>query len=143
MIYISEVLGRPIVDAQGERLGSVEDLIASAPSGTPQPKLVALQAQAELVPISAVEELGANPVRLRLPRRELARYVPDADDIFLARALLDKQVIDAGRARAVRVNDVELAAGEVEVHVSRLDCGGAGLLRRLGLGRIAQGLARR
>ena len=143
MLYISEVLGRPIVDAQGDRLGPVEDLIASTASGTPHPKLVALQAQAELVPISAIEEIGANPIRLRLPRAELVCYSPAPEDIFLARALLDKQVIDTRNARAVRVNDVELSADQAGISVTRLDCGGSGLLRRLGLGRIAQGLAGR
>ena len=54
MIYISEVLGRPILDSQGERLGSLEDLVAAAGSATPQPRVVAFQAQGELVPISAV-----------------------------------------------------------------------------------------
>jgi len=143
MLYLSEVLGRPVVDAQGERIGSVEDLIASTGSDTPQPTVVAFQAQAELVPCSAIEAIGANPIRLRLPRQELEHYRPAPQDIFLARALLDKQVIDTRNARAVRVNDVELDTDEADIRVTRLDCGGAGLLRRLGLGRIAQSLAGR
>jgi magnesium transporter len=143
MLYISEVLGRPILDAQGERLGSVEDVLACGSNETPQPRLVALLAQAELVPIAAVAELSANPIRLRVPRHELTRYTPAPEDIFLARTLLDKQVVDTRHARAVRVNDVELAVGETEAYVARIDCGGAGLLRRLGLSRIAQSLAGR
>jgi magnesium transporter len=143
MTYLSELLGRPVVDANGERLGQVEDLVVSFGAGVPQPRVAALKAQLGLVPFSAVAELDASPLRLRWARQEITLYEPAPADFHLARTLLDKHVIDTTRARAVRVNDIELQATDAGVCVSTLDVGGAGLLRRLGLSRIAQRLASR
>ncbi len=138
MTYLSELLRRPIVDADGERLGQVEDLIASADDTSPRPSLVAFKAQGSLFPLAAIVSLEANPLCLRMPREQLTPYAPAPSDLPLAQAVLDKHIIDTDCARTVRVNDVELLADAAGMWVAAVDVGGAGLLRRLGLGRIAQ-----
>jgi len=42
MVYLSDLMGRPIVDLDGDRVGHLEDLIASTLSEMPHPMIVAL-----------------------------------------------------------------------------------------------------
>ena len=52
--------------------------------------------------------------------------------------MLDKQIIDMNGVRVVRVNDLEITRVNDSIFVSNVDIGGAGLLRRLGLGALAR-----
>jgi Mg/Co/Ni transporter MgtE len=81
------------------------------------------------------------PLNKRLP--EIVPYRPAERDLYLARDVLDKQIIDTTGMRVVRVNDVELARVNGLFYVANVDIGGLGLLRRLGLAKMAQGLAGR
>jgi magnesium transporter len=142
-MYLSDVLGRPVVDTDGDRLGTVDDVVANPSAASPLPRVVAVKAQEWLIPYSVIADLNTSPIRVRVPGRELPPYAQIPADLCLKSGLLDRHVIDTRNARAVRVNDVELKDIEGEVCVASVDVGGAGLLRRLGLGRIAQGLLRR
>jgi Mg2+ transporter MgtE len=73
----------------------------------------------------------------------LSHYEPAEDDVFLARDILDKQIIDTNGVRVVRVNDLELARVERQFFVANVDIGGLGLLRRLGLVKVVEWLAHR
>jgi len=54
--------------------------------------------------------------------------------------LLDKQIVDVDGRKVVRINDLELARTAGAIRVVAADIGVAGLLRRLGGGRIAAAL---
>jgi CBS domain-containing protein len=69
---------------------------------------------------------------------EIVAYRPGERDLYLARDVLDKQIIDTSGVRVVRVNDLELARVNGQFYVANVDTGGLGLLRRLGLGTAAQ-----
>ena len=142
MAFVSELLGRPVAEVNGQRIGRLTDLVAS--TGFPHPKIVALvvkRARSQLVvPFSDVAVLIAPAIPLTKSLAEIAAYRPGEHDLYLARDVLDKQIIDTSGVRVVRVNDLELARVNGQFYVANVDTGGLGLLRRLGLGTAAQKL---
>lgn len=147
MAYMSELMGKPVVDVDGERIGRLQDIIASVQGGMPHPAVVALVVKrphgALLVPFSAVVVLTAPAIALSKRLEEIAPYRASEHDLHLARDVLDKQIIDTNGMRVVRVNDLELARVNGHFYVANVDIGGLGLLRRLGLTGLAHRLAGR
>lgn len=151
MLYLSQLLGAPVEDPQGTRIGKITDIIvmrftASSKEqssiltpvsiSTHLPTLV-IEGQEDqhwYVPVEDVEWHG-DTLRLRVPVEQLSTSLvtPSAEDGFivpvsLAQDVLDKQVIDIARKEAVRVNDVCLAD---DWHVLGVDSSTLGLVRRL------------
>ena len=147
MAYMSDLMGKPVADVDGELLGHLEDLIASIRGEMPHPEVVALVVKRSgglvTVPFSDVVVLVAPAISLTKRIKEIVPYQPHEHDLFLARDVLDKQIIDTDGVRVVRVNDLELARVNSHFYVANVDVGGVGLLRRLGLAKPAQSLAKR
>jgi magnesium transporter len=150
MAFVSELLGRPVVEVNGQHIGRLSDLIASVNNGIAHPKVIALAIKTTqrsrpplLVPIRDVAVLFAPAIPLNRAVREIVPYVLAGHDLFLARDILDKQIIDTSGARVVRVNDVEIARVGGGFYVANVDIGTQGLLRRLGLAWLGSWLARR
>jgi magnesium transporter len=95
------------------------------------------------IPFSDVAVLLAPAIALARSLGDVVPYEPGEHDLYLARDMLDKQIIDTNGVRVVRVNDLELARVNGHFYVANVDIGGVGLLRRLGLARIAEKLAGR
>jgi magnesium transporter len=142
MVYLSDLMGRPIVDLDGERVGHLEDLIASTLTEVPHPMIVALMIKRPgglfLVSFSDVVVLLAPTISLSKRLQDIVRYLPGEHDLYLARDVLDKQIIDTDGVRVVRVNDLELARVNGHFYVANVDIGGWGLLRRLGVAQAMQ-----
>lgn len=142
MPYLSDLLGKPVIDINGERVGQLQDLIACVRCEMPHPHIVALQVKRRdgelLIPFADVAVLVAPAIPLTRPIQNIAPYEPGEHDLYLARDVLDKQIIDTDGVRVVRVNDLELARVNGRFYVANVDIGGMGLLRRLGLARLAQ-----
>jgi len=148
MPFISALIGKPVADVNGERIGHLKDLIASLRGKMPHPEVVALLVKQSggstvLVPFSDVAVLVAPAIPLTRCLQEIVPYEPDEHDLYLAQDVLDKQIIDTTGVRVVRVNDLELVRANGHFYVANVDIGQLGLLRRLGLARMAQWLARR
>jgi len=146
MAFLSTLIGKPVTDVNGDPVGHLDDLIATVRSDMPHPIVTALvirrPGQRWVVPISAVAVLIAPAVPLTRTVADLPRYEPGEHDLYLARDVLDKQIIDINGVRVVRVNDLELTRVDHEYYVANVDIGGLGLLRRLGWARLAERLAR-
>ena len=147
MAYMSDLMGRLVADVDGEPVGHLEDLIASIRGEMPHPVIVALAVKRAgvlfLVPFPDVAVLLAPVIPLNKRLQEIAPYQPGEHDLYLARDVLDKQIIDTDGVRVVRVNDLELARVNGHFYVANVDIGGWGLLRRLGLAKPAQTLVGR
>jgi hypothetical protein len=145
MPYMSNLTGKPVADVEGEPIGHLQDLIASSHGGIPHPEIVAVVVKRPggslIVPISDVAVLFAPAIPLTRRLVEIVPYEPSNGDLYLARDVLDKQMIDTDGVRVVRVNDLELMRAHEHFYVANVDIGGMGLLRRLGLAKIAQKLA--
>lgn len=152
MLYLSQLLGAPVEDPQGTRIGKITDIIVMRFTASPAEQssiLTPVSASAHLptlviegqadqhwyVPVEDVE-WHADSLRLRFPVEHLSTRLsvtPSAEDGFmvpisLANDVFDKQVIDIARKEAVRVNDVCLAD---DWHILGVDSSTLGLIRRL------------
>lgn len=155
MAYLSELVGREVRDHRGNLIGSLRDVVILAGNGTAghteqYPRVVALavgqrrKSEPLLIPWEGTEDLAGNRIVLQKPVQ--GPYAPTGNEIYLARDVMDKQVIDTNDYRMVRVNDLELGKIGSDYRVINVDIGGRGLLRRLGLegmgDRIAESIHR-
>jgi CBS domain-containing protein len=138
MEYLSQLIGRPILDLSGERIGSITEVVVT-PS-EPVPVVSALQIKTEdgalFLPYSSIEpNPDSKSLSLRTILSDIQLYNPRPTDFSLVRDVLDKQIVDVHDFRVVRVNDIRLAplqSGE-QLGVVGVDTGLRGILRRLGL----------
>jgi magnesium transporter len=143
MAFVSEMIGKPVTDVDGERIGALKDLLAVSRGKNPHPQITAIvvkgRSAEQVIPISDVAVLLSTAVSLKMRLEEISVHVVVANELWLVRDVLDKQIIDMNGVRVVRVNDLEITRVGAEHYVSNVDISNAGLLRRLGL----SGLARR
>lgn len=134
--YISEIMGKKIYDNYGHLVGRVKDLVAIWNGGYPRVVGIKFAHSTEIIPINRVAEWGSHGVFLHgRPRLEQVRPIA-AQEIFVNRWLLDKQIIDIGGAKVVRVNDIKLRwqtqDSKLAVYLVAVDIGVRGIVRRLG-----------
>jgi len=144
MLFASEFIGKPVADVDGKRIGKLKDLLASHPGDVPHPKLVAIEVKQKgesiFIPMNDVAALISLAIPLKKKISEITPYIPQPDDLHLVRDVLDKQIIDTDGMRVVRVNDLELTRVNGSIYVANVDISGVGLIRRLGLGSLANRL---
>ncbi len=147
MAFLSELIDKQVTDINGGVMGKVADLVASKSSALPHPYISAILVEDKnknwLVSIKDVAVLLAPVIPLNKSLQDIKNYTPKKTDLYLARDVLDKQIIDTNGVRVVRVNDVEIARLENSFFAMNVDVGGMGLLRRLGMARLVQKVARR
>jgi magnesium transporter len=140
--YLSELIGKPVADVDGERIGRLEDVVAANRGGIPHPDVVAIVIKHDgerlIISYADLAVLIAPAIPLNKHLVDLQPYTPQENDLFLVRDVLDKQIIDTNGVRVVRVNDLELTRVNQTVYVANVDAGGIGLLRRFGLSHLAQ-----
>jgi CBS domain-containing protein/sporulation protein YlmC with PRC-barrel domain len=141
--YLSQVLGKPVWDAKGNRLGQCVDvLVAEAETGFPSMRALALRNGKEPKLISAECIAWLSP-SIILGTCEPPLYQVKGDELWLARQVLDRQIVDTEGRRLVRVNDLQLArvaTNGIRYHLAAVDVGTLGLLRRLGVENVAMRL---
>jgi len=134
MLYLSQVLGRPIRDLEGERVATVKDVIVrlGADDHPPVTGLVARYRRRDFfLSRWRVTELNENGVRLNSDILDLRPFVRREAEVLLARDVLDKQLIDVDGKRVVRVNDVQIIETGKDWRVTGADVSLQGLWRRL------------
>jgi CBS domain-containing protein/sporulation protein YlmC with PRC-barrel domain len=143
MPFISQIIGRPVVDSEGEKLGRVEEVLATQGPGMLHPVLVALVVShnKEIIryPFNEIAVLFAPVIPLSHTKDKLPRYQPTGQEVQLIMDVLDKQIIDTNGIRVVRVNDLELARVNGDYYVANVDIGWLGLVRRMGLSKPVEG----
>ncbi len=135
MAYLSELIGRAVRDHRGQTLGRLHDLLILPEEKSEYPRVVALALQngggePKLIAWRGTEDLAGNVIVMQT---EPQTYEESGQEIFLARDVMDKQVIDVEDHRMVRVNDLELGRIGSDYRLINVDIGGRGLLRRLGM----------
>ncbi len=135
MLYLSQVIGRPVRDRKGDPIGKVADLIVAV--GDRYPPLTGLVIETDgrriFLPWSSVESLDISGVRLGTATIDIDKFQQRPDEILLRADLLDKQIVDIDGRKVVRVNDLRLDEVDGAYHLVAVDVGAAGLLRRLGI----------
>jgi magnesium transporter len=151
MLYLSQLLGAPVEEPQGERIGKIIDIeetrtisnisestpVIISPTNAATPPILVIEGNSEHTWYVPVEDVvwHDNILRLRVPTQQLSTQpltssVGDQQVIVisLAQDVLDKQVIDIVRKKAVRVNDVCLRD---DWNILGIDSSTLGLVRRL------------
>jgi magnesium transporter len=134
MIYLSQILNRPIYDAEGEKVASIRDVIVryGAEDYPPLVGLVARYGRRDFfMPRARVAKFDENGARMNTDILDLRPFTRREGEILLAKDVLDKQLIDVDGKRVVRVNDVQLITVADEWRVSGADVSLQGFLRRL------------
>ena len=147
MPFVSELLGKVVTDVDGERIGRLEDLIGAFRPDVPNPTIAAIAVKRSgdilLVPYADVAVLIAPAIPLNKRLAEITPYETEESDLYLARDVLDKQIIDTNGVRVVRVNDLELVRVNGYFFVANVDIGMRGLMRRMGVDRMTRRLNQR
>ena len=135
MLYLSQAIGRPVLDGNGEAIGKVADLIVAL--GDRYPPVTGLVAKTDrreiFLPWSSVDALTEGGARLRTRTIDIGRFQQRPHEIRLRQDLMDKQIVDIDGRKVVRVNDLRLDEIQGRLHLVAVDVGAAGLLRRLGI----------
>lgn len=134
MLYLSQVLNRPIRDLEGERVATIKDVIVrlGADDHPPVTGLVARYRRRDFfLPRWRITELNQHGARLNSDILDLRPFVRRESEVLLARDVLDKQLIDVDGKRVVRVNDVQIIQAAGEWRVTGADVSLQGLWRRL------------
>jgi magnesium transporter len=135
MLYLSQVIGRPVRDRQDEPMGRIADLIVAV--GDRYPPVTGLVVQTDkrriFVPWHSVTALDASGAQLRTRTIDIDKFRQRPNEILLRSDLMDKQIVDIDGRKVVRVNDLGLDQVAGEWHLVAVDVGGAVLLRRLGI----------
>jgi magnesium transporter len=146
MAFLSEILKKPVIDLDGGRVGTLEDLVALSTSEYRHPKIVGAVIHTGegslVIPYTDLAALLAPAIPLACRFHDIHPYVVGEQDFYLVEDVLDKQIIDTEDVRVVRVNDVELVRVNDAIVASNVDVGPLGILRRIGLENIAQNLAK-
>lgn len=134
VLHLSLVVGAPLRDTDGERLGRVEDLIVrlGEPGYPPITGFLVLVARRRsFLPAELVDDITANGVVLRKAQLDLRRFERRPGEVLLGHDVLDHQLINVDGARLVRANEIELARVEGWWRVVGVDTGPRGGVRRL------------
>lgn len=139
MLYLSQVLGRPIRDLEGERVATIKDVIVrlGEDDHPPVTGFVARYRRRDFfLSRWRISDFGEPGVRLNSDILDLRPFVRRESEVLLAGDVLDKQLIDVDGKRVVRVNDVQIIEAANEWRVTGADVSLAGLWRRLAPARI-------
>ena len=136
MLYLSQMLGEPVIDANGEKIGSISDLAIQ--TGEVFPRITSL---AFLGPgktpfmiswrkyvDSFSEEEG---IRLKVDRTAIRFSYLQPAEVLLARDLLNRQIVDTQGMKVVRVNDLKLSVSGSQLRLLGAEVGLRGILRGL------------
>lgn len=134
ILHFGLLVGAPLRDQAGERLGTVRDLIVRlGDPGYPQITgfLVSVAGRQSFLNAELVASLGYDGVRLASVKLDLRRFERREGEVLLGKDVLDRQLINVDGARLVRTNDIELARVSGWYRVVGVDTGPRGALRRL------------
>ena len=145
MLFLSQLVGRPVRDRDGETFGTVRDLIVALAERYPPVTGIVVRVAGGreiFLPWTDVQEIDESGARLHTSSIDITTFRQRPDEIRLWLDLQDKQIVDVEGRKIVRVNDIQLAPVEGQVRLIAVDVGLAGLLRRLGVAGPGDRLAR-
>ncbi|MDI6600848.1 MAG: CBS domain-containing protein [Thermoanaerobacteraceae bacterium] len=133
-IYFSRLMSKPVYDTNGILLGHLVDMYATLDEEFPRVVSIIIRdkrnSQIELM-WKKLEITKNKNISFIVDRPTSARH--QSNGIFLAKNLLDKQIVDVNGKKVIRVNDILIVAKEGNYYINSVDTGFSGLLRRLGL----------
>jgi CBS domain-containing protein/rRNA processing protein Gar1 len=137
-MFVSELIGDPVVDRVQESIGRVKDIIITL--GEVFPKVTGLlitlsgeKKEEKVLLIGEIDLVGRQFVSTRATKDRVPLTSLREGEVLLLRDVIDQQIVDLEGARVIRVNDLKLAKVDQDVRLIAADVGLSGMLRRLGL----------
>jgi magnesium transporter len=133
-LFLSSVLGRPVIDQQGREIGRLWDLVMIPGEGFPEVSHLLVKKGKQIFSFSWHEIALFNSFVISVHGHApgSSPYIPREGEILVRRDILDKQIVDVEGAKVVRVNDLKLRNDQELLNIVSVDIGFRGLLRRLG-----------
>jgi CBS domain-containing protein len=134
VLYLSQILNRPIFDARRDKVASIRDVIVryGKEEYPPVIGLVATYRRRDFfISRRNIADLSLNGANLSTNVLDLNPFERREGEVLLAKDVLDNQLIDVDGKRVVRVNDVQLIEVGDIWRVTGADVTLAGFLRRL------------
>lgn len=136
MIYLSQMLGNPVYDLDGERIGRVNDLGIATGEVFPRVTSLAVEGPGKTpFMISWRKYVGSfddDEVRLKVVSTDIRFSYLQPNEVLIARDLLNKQIVDTRGMRVVRVNDLKLSdTSSSQLRLLGAEVGIRGILRSL------------
>ena len=141
-LFLSQILGKKILDANGRKCGRVLDLVISVaelyplvmgvlyrPPGGNTPQRLPWNRVREIRDILSIDVLQEG---------DDAEGTLKEGELLLKESLLDKQIVDTHGAKILRVNDLHLLRVNSSLRLVHVDVGLRGLMRRVGLERATE-----
>lgn len=134
-IFVSELIGKKVVDRTGEIIGHIKDFTAIKGEIFPviDNFVVKRDGKLLLLPWDEIEIFNREFTLCKSTINEIKLKEPREEDIFVMKDIMDKQIVDVNGAKLVRVNDLKIREVGEKLCIIAVDVGFRGLLRRLGL----------
>ncbi|MDO4442672.1 MAG: CBS domain-containing protein [Slackia sp.] len=135
MFYLTNMLGRPVYDSTGEKLGTVSDLAISTGEVFPRITSLAFRGPGRTPFMISwrkyVDDFSEDEVTLNTESYNIRFSYLQPTEVLLARDLLDQQIVDTQGLKVVRVNDLKLSPSGSQLRLLGAEVGVRGILRGL------------
>ena len=127
MLYLSQMMGKPVVDSTGERIGVVFDLAIQTGEVFPRITSLAFKGPGN-VPFMIswrkyVDKFEEDGVVLSVQSHDIRFSYLQPDEVLLARDLMDRQIVDTQGLKVVRVNDLKLSESGTQLRLLGAEVG--------------------
>ncbi len=140
IVSIAGLIGAPVVNQSGQRVGKVVDLVARMHADDRYPPITGLLVQVgsrrSFLPADSLDSITHTGVRLRTARMDLREFTRRPGEVLLAKDVLDHQLVDIDGRQVIRAADLYLAPVAGQFRLVGLDVSLATLLRRIGPKRL-------
>ena len=135
MLYLSQMMGKPVVDASGEKIGTISDLAISTGEVFPRITSLAFQGPGK-VPFMIswrkyVDQFDEDGIALSVDAIDIRFSYLQPEEVLLARDLMNRQIVDTQGMKVVRVNDLKLSQSGTQLRLLGAEVGARGILRGL------------
>ncbi|WP_424354695.1 magnesium transporter [Methanobacterium sp. MBAC-LM] len=133
---------KTVVDLDGNKIGKFKDFIVSVNILYPLVEAVSIRTSGKkdiLVSWEDVDHINKE-IKLKVKLEDIKEYKLKKRDIKLVEDVLDKQVVDLEGKKIRRINDLQLSTTRGYYRLIGVDISFKGILRRLGIEKIASSL---
>jgi len=142
MRFLSEIMKKTVVDLDGNKIGKFKDFVVSVNILYPLVEAITIRTSAKKDIIVSWEDVDHinKEIKLKVKLDDIVEYKLKKRDIKLVEDVLDKQVVDLEGKKIRRINDLQLSTTRGYYRLIGVDISFKGILRRLGIEKIASSL---
>jgi magnesium transporter len=145
VFFLSKLLGQTVRDAQNRTVGTLADFCVVVEGVYPRVTALAIKRRtqrlvAEWGVVASLEESGT---LLRVASSALSDRPLADEELLLSGTFLDKQLVDRDGHKMIRVNDIQLVRTGANLHVVAVDVSSNAIMRRVGLAKVGDRLAKK